>query len=283
MLHFSFPSRFSFGVSGVACIFCFAGIATPAAREAKTDVVKVGTTMKRFDRLKPGSRLYLRYKITTDGKRSTMDIWRRVVSYETREGRELLRISQRWDSVVSPAYTLLQDSWFEPGTFRPLTHDRELTRDGKTTKRSYRFFPDHIVLGPDPLAAAPAPETVIPSPEPVFNFETDMELFETLPLARGYEASLSFYDPGQAPPKRYIFKVIGEENIKAADGRLVPCWILASNYGDPAGPEARFWFAKSSQVLMREQTRLRDGSTLVKTLLTEEAPDQVGSSTPTAR
>ncbi len=228
--------------------------------------------MKRFDRLKPGTYLYLRYKIGKDGSRSTMDIWRRTVSFERRDGQDLLHISQRWDGVVPPAYTVLQESWFERGTFRPLTHDREVTRDGKTLKRSYRFLNDHIVLGPDPTMQG-ASETSMPSPEPAYNFETDMELFQTLPLARGYSASLNFYDPGQAPPKRYIFKVTGDGTIRTADGRAVPCWILSSDYGNPAGPVARFWFAKSSQVLLREEAKLVDGSILIKTLLTEEPND----------
>ncbi len=243
-----------------------------SAPGSNPDVINVGSKLERFDLLKPATRLYLRYKIGKDGSRATMDIWRRTISYEERDGRQLLHIVQRWDGVVPPTYTLLQDSWFEPKTFRPLTHDRQLTRDGKTIKRHYQYFDDHILLGPDPNVEG-AKETVVSSPEPAYNFETDIEIFQTLPLAQGYEASLNFYDPGQAPPKRYIFKVTGDETINTADGRQVPCWVLSSDYGDPKGPVARFWFAKSTQVLMREQTRLLDGSILVKTLLTEEASD----------
>lgn len=228
--------------------------------------------MKRFKLLTPGTRLYLRYKIGKDGSRSTMDIWRRTVSYEDRDGRRLLHIWQRWDGVVPPAYSVVQDSWFEAETFRPLTHERQVTRNGKTLKRLYRYFEDHIVLGPDPNVDG-AKETVIASPEPAFNFETDMELFQTLPLAAGYEASLNFYDPGQAPPKRYIFKVSGEATIKAADGHEIPCWVLSSDYGNPQGPVGRFWFAKSTQAMLREEVKLADGSILVKTLLTEEADE----------
>ncbi len=248
------------------------GVKTPSGEEHQPDVIRVGAPMKRFHLLTPGTRLYLRYKIGKDGSRSTMDIWRRTVSFENRDGRRLVHISQRWDGVVPPAYTLRQDSWFEPETFRPLTHERELTRDGKTIKRAYQYFEDHIVLGPDPNVEG-AKETIVASPEPAFNFETDMELFETLPLAAGYEASLNFYDPGQAPPKRYRFKVTGEATIKAADGREVPCWVLSSEPENPAVPAARYWFAKSTQVLLREQAKLPDGSILVKTLLTDEADD----------
>ena len=36
---------------------------------------------------------------------------------------------------------------------------------------------------------------------------------------------------------------------------------------------SRFWFAKKTQVLMREETSMPDGSTLVKTLLNPESGD----------
>src|SRR5579885_1972082 len=103
-----------------------AGSSSPGDR--RTEIINVGSPMKRFDRLKPGTYLYLRYKIGKDGSRSTMDIWRRTVSFERRDDQDLLHISQRWDGVVPPAYTVLQESWFERGTFRPLTHDRDVTR-----------------------------------------------------------------------------------------------------------------------------------------------------------
>ncbi len=245
-----------------------AGVAVAPAWAAE-DILTVGRVLPRFDRLTPGVKLYLRYTVDKDGKRSTLDIWRREVRFETRDGRRQFEIAQRWDSVGTPAYTSLQDSWFDAGDFRPLTHTREVTRDGKTVRRSYRYLPDYIVTDPVPGGETPAD---VPSPEPAYNFETDMELFQTLPLARGYEANINFYDPGRDPPRRYRFKVAGEDRIRGADGRFIETWLVTADYNDPSRPPTRFWFAKSTQVMLREEAPLPDGRMLIKTLLTEEAP-----------
>src|SRR4051812_33737641 len=83
--------------------------------------VKVGEALPRVNLLIPGVHRYLRYKVK-DGERHPIDIWSRVISFETRDGRRLLHVSQRWDEVGPPAFFLEQDSWFEPDTFRPISH-----------------------------------------------------------------------------------------------------------------------------------------------------------------
>ena len=240
------------------------------ANRAEIDALHVGQNLPRFDLLTAGTRLYLRYKVVGD-KRETMDIWKREISYETKDGKRLLHITQRWDSVVDQPYTLKQDAWFEAGTFRPITQVKELTRDGKTQIAGYRFLPDKII-GMTELAGNARKDFSQPSIEPTYNFETDMELLQTLPLAEGYEASIDFYDagPGADAPKRYQFKVVGSDKIVAADGHPTECWVLTMEDPGP-GVKIRWWYAKQTQVMLREEAQLSDGSLLVKTLLTDEA------------
>jgi hypothetical protein len=104
------------------------------------------------------------------------------------------------------------------------------------------------------------------SSEPTFNFETDIEFLQTLPLAEGYEAHVNFYHPGgPTPPQRYTFRVAGSETIAGPAGP-VDCWVVTTDYNQP-GENATFWFAKGSQLMAREQSSPHDGKVLAKTLI----------------
>jgi hypothetical protein len=186
-----------------------------------------------------------------------------------------LRITQRWDAVGEKPSLRLQDSRFEAGTFRPLTHTNEVTRDGKTEKSGYRYS------GNDVIGIADMPDNAkkdfaATSSEPAYNFETDIEFLQTLPLAAGYAVSIPFYDPGLSPAARYLFKVAGQGRVAGADGRSIDCWIVTTDYNRP-GYQSRFWFAKDSQVLIRQESPMPDGGLLVKTLLPPEAGDSAGA------
>lgn len=256
-------------LAGAIAAFCSLGAF------AGTTTLKVGEPLARADRLKPGVHRYLRYTVAPDGQRSTKDIWVREVRLETVEGKAQLRIVQRWDAVGEKAYVRKQDSRFEAGTMRPLTHTNETTRDGKTEITGYRFLADRVV-GMDELPGNAKRGFSADSPEPAYNFETDLEFLQSLPLAAGYAASIPFYDPGLAPPARYLFKVEGEARLTGPDGRAIECWLVTTDYNRP-GYVSRFWFAKHNQVLVRQESPLPDGGgLLVKTLLPPEAGDAEG-------
>lgn len=240
---------------------------------AETTQLNVGQTLARADLLKPGVHRYLRYTVK-DGQRATRDIWSRQVAYEQVDGKRQLRITQRWDAVGEKPSLRLQDSRFEAGTFRPLMHIDEATREGKTRKSGYRYS------GNDVIGIADMPDNdkkdfTATSSEPAYNFETDIEFLQTLPLAAGYTVSIPFYDPGLSPAARYVFKVAGQGQVAGADGRPIDCWIVTTDYNRP-GYESRFWFAKQSQVMIRQESPMPDGGLLVKTLLPPEAGDSAG-------
>jgi hypothetical protein len=237
--------------------------------QAAVTHVDVGTPLPRFSLLKPGTHHYLRYFRTPDGASIPLDIWARELRFEQREGKQQMHIVQRWDGAMagptSPASVKRLDSWFDTATFRPLSHVRITERDGKKLVEGVTFSPDRVSGMPD-LADNALKALAVASPEPTFNFETDIEFLQALPLAEGYEASINFYHPGgSSAPKRYNFKVAGSETIAGPAGP-VECWVVTTDYGTP-GADAKFWFAKGSQLMLRQESAMRDGKVMVKTMI----------------
>lgn len=227
--------------------------------------IDVGSQLARFSLLKEGTHHYLRY-LKEDGANKPIDIWEREVRFENKDGKRLMRVRQRWDAVFPAPGTLLIDSWFEPGTFRPISHERIRERDGKRVVEGFLFSPKQVT-GMKDLADNTQKDLVVESAEPTYNFETDMEFLQTLPLAQGEEFRINFYHPGGKPaPQRYTWKVVGSETVAGPAGP-VECWVLTTDYNQPApAPGSRFWFAKSTQQMVRQESVTPKG-TLVKTLI----------------
>jgi hypothetical protein len=246
---------------------------------AEVTVLHVGDKLARADLLKPGIHRYTRYTITPDGHRKSIDVWSREISYELQDGRRVLHIHQQWDE-ISPVTVLVQDSFFEPDTFRPLTHIRRVMFDGKTVVGGYRFLPDKIV-GMDELPDNSRKDFVQAASEPTYNWETDMEFLQALPLAKGYSVNVDFYDPAQKPPARYVYSVTGSDTIAEPDGGSIDCWVVAHSFKAEDGSDgfSRYWFAKKTQILLREEVKTADGNILIKTLLNPESSD---AATPSA-
>jgi hypothetical protein len=236
--------------------------------QAAVHNVDVGVPLPRFSLLKPGTHHYLRYFRTADGGNAPLDIWAREVRFEERDGKQRLHIVQRWDgamvSPASPGSSKRLDSWFDTTTFRPLSHVRITEKDGKKVVEGFVFAPDRV-SGMQDLADNAQKALSVTSGEPTFNFETDIEFLQALPLAEGYEASINFYHPGGPAPKRYSFKVTGSATIAGPAGP-VECWVVWTDYGTP-GADSTFWFAKGSQLMLRQESAPRDGKVLVKTLI----------------
>ena len=230
---------------------------------AFADNIEVGTPLPRFSLVKEGVHRYLRFMKT--GEASTpADIWTREVSFQEVDGKRLLRIRQRWDGVAPTPSVRLIDSWFEAGTFRPITHERITERDGKRVVEGFTFAPGRIT-GMPALAENTQQALSVESPEPTFNFETDIEFLQALPLAPGYEARVNFYHPGgPTPPQRYSFKVSGAAPVAGPAGP-VDCWVVTTDYNKP-GSVSTFWFAKGSQLMLRQESRMGE-RTLVKALI----------------
>lgn len=234
------------------------------AANAAVHDVNVGTPLPRVDLLKAGTHHYLRF-MRAGEVNTAADIWTREVRFETRGGEQLMQIRQRWDGVGPAPSTRLIDSWFEAGSLRPRTHERVSTRDGKKVVEGFAFAPDRVT-GLKELAGNTQKDLSVESPEATYNFEADIELLQTLPLAAGYEARINFYHPGgSTPPQRYTFKVAGSQTIAGPAGP-VDCWVVTTDYNRP-GSVSTFWFAKGTQLMVRQESPLGEGKVMVKALI----------------
>jgi hypothetical protein len=131
--------------------------------------------------------------------------------------------------------------------------------------RRFAFAPDRVT-GLKELAENTQKDLSVESPEATYNFEADIELLQTLPLAAGYEARINFYHPGgSTPPQRYTFKVTGWANIAGPAGP-VDCWVVTTDYNRP-GAVTTSSFAKSTQLMVRQESGAGDGKVMVKTLI----------------
>ena len=259
-----------------AILITMALVGVQFVASAETIRVHVGEPPARMRLLKPGVHRYLRYNVKPDGSRSVVDIWERRISLED-QGRSL-HIVQRWDEADGKA-VLIQDSIFDARNFAPSTHIRHIEQGGKTSIGGYLFASGKVVGMPD-LADNSRKDFLMPMPEASFNFEYDMELLQTLPLASGKTFDIPFYDAGiDKKPDRWAFVVAGSALIVDWTGRPIDCWVVTADY-HTGKVASRFWFAKQGQVLVREEAQQDDGSLLVKTLLPPESADKAfGAST----
>ena len=245
--------------------FLVAGLlaVTAAAASAETIAVPMGKPLARFDKLKPGTRTYVHYIIWPSGSLHVADIQTREVRFEGEGAGRRVRIAQRSDG---PDGTVVLDSLFENKTLRPITHQRDRYKGGKLIREGFRFLPDKVVGIADQLYNVRR-DFALATPVPVFNFETDLETLTTLPLHKGAEFKIVFYQPGRAPPQPYLFKVTGDQRLNVG-GQPIDCWVVTTDYN-----LSRFWIAKDSQVVVRVHSVLPDRSAGQVTALLPDDPD----------
>jgi hypothetical protein len=254
----------------VALALAGAQPSAPASAQQPVAAVTVGEPMARFENLTPGTRTYLRYRVL-NGVWRPMDLWRREVRFDEQGGQRRLHIVQSWTGPVGAPSNLEVDSWFEEGTFRPLSHERRSIRAEEVRNEGFLFTPQRIQGLPSTPSNSRA-EFSLDTPQPVFNFETDMEMVQTLPLAEGYAARLRFYHPGGAPPSDWVFRVARSTRLPFGAAQL-DVWVVTMTAAErPDSVVARFFVAKQGQQVVRVEQPQLTGGMIVKVLIDNGLP-----------
>ncbi|MDQ8754727.1 hypothetical protein RCO27_00650 [Sphingosinicella sp. LHD-64] len=252
------------GLVLVASAMAIRPILAQDSAAAEGEAIRVGQPLPRFDRLRPGTSRYLRYAVRAD-RRTIIDIWTRTIAFESDSatGTRRLHITQVWEGSQSERRL---DSWFEMGTFRPLSHRTSLNNATTANVAGVLFTPERV-RGDGSVTANSLAALDVATPAGTFNFETDMEMMSTLPWREGYATRINFYHPGGGAPQDHVVRVTGSEPVMLG-GRPVDCWVVTLDYG--RGATGRFWIAKDSQTVLKVEQRTPGQPTLYKVLLPSE-------------
>jgi len=234
---------------------------TGLPEEMSPTVLRVGDPFRRFSLLKPGTR---RYVVTREmeGAVSALGVITKTISFEPHAGRPAVHIVQTTEG----GSRVVWDSWFEPETFRPLTHDRTTRRGDEIKVEAFEFYADRVAGRRDVVDNASAAFERL-TDEPVFNFEADMETLQLLPWTEGYSVSIPFYHPGSPRLSRHIFRVNRRGSLSLPGGGSLDCWEVTTDYGRPAEEATRFHVACEGQEVVKVVTPAPGGRVVKSWLL----------------
>ncbi|MCC9135479.1 hypothetical protein ACFSKU_13785 [Pontibacter silvestris] len=215
---------------------------------AQPDTLAISAKDLKVKQLKPGTRQYL-VTVQTPGnpKVLTQSLWNRKVSYQTIDGKERLVIRQNWigtDTLSHRAvYSICKKN------FVPIYHTSTIYRG----TLAYNFYADRVE-GTDTTVNNAAKGFKVALQEATFNWELDLEFFESLPLKANTVYKINFYHPGsKAGPKDYLYEVTGSEKLTTINNTSVECWQLKIDYG--SSNYAIFWIAKKTHEVLKMEER----------------------------
>ncbi|MCX2741661.1 DUF3108 domain-containing protein [Pontibacter anaerobius] len=220
-----------------ACLWYGLANATP-------DTLHIKAANLRMHQLKPGLRQYM-VTIRKPDKPDVLSqsLWNRDVRLEKYKGKERLVIRQNWvgaDSTTNRRIFSICES-----DFTPVYHTSTSFRGTAAFE-----FRQGQVVGSDTTQNNAFKGFKVESPEQAFNWELDLEFFETLPLKTNTVYSINFYHPGSRPgPAEKLYEVIGSEKIPTPGNTQTDCWKLRTDYGN--GNYAIFWISKKGHEVLK--------------------------------
>ena len=204
--------------------------------------------------LKPAKSQYLVSVHSTNPARvRNLFLWTRELSLETRQGKELIVITQDWQGQD----TLFNRSLYsvsEKATFKPIYHYAKSPRGIEAFN-----FEAARIIGADSVANNTRKGWQISLSEPTLNWELDLEILALLPFKEGKTFAVSFYHPGsKGGPQYYLYKVAGSEMLDLAGGQRVDTWKLQIDYGQ-YNSTATFWVSKKTREVLKSLDLFKGG------------------------
>ncbi|MBB6612522.1 hypothetical protein H7F15_15865 [Pontibacter sp. Tf4] len=219
-----------------------------SAAYAQPDTVRVTGKHINTKHLKPGTRQYL---VTISNPKNpkvlTQSLWNRDVRFEQVQGRERMVIRQNWIGADTLSNRTIESVMEKD--FTPIFHTSTSARG----TAAFNFYPDKITAA-DTARTNPWRNFVMPVPEPTYNWELDLEFFESLPLKPNTVFLINFYHPGsKTGPQYYAYKVTGSEKLPTINNQTIDCWLLRIDYS----PEnyGIFWITKKSHEVLKMEEK----------------------------
>ena len=211
---------------------------------AQVDTVRITAKDLKIKQVKPGTRQYLvTIQMPDAPKVLRQTLWNRNVSFETYQGRERMVVRQSWigpDTLSNrTVFTICEKD------FTPLYHTSTSARG----TAAFNFEKDKVV-GADSVQNNGFKGFAMPAPQPTFDWELDLEFFESLPLKANTVFMINFYHPGsKTGPQYYQYKVTGSEKLATVNNTQTDCWMLRIDYSD--ANYAIFWISKKSHEVLK--------------------------------
>lgn len=210
----------------------------------RTDTLDVNHPALIMKNLKSGMKHYIVYGVDAKGKTASPWIWRRDVQPAQRNGEAVLILEQQWNGPDTSAYRELY-SIVSAKDFRPIYHYAKSSRGTD----AFNFSKGNI-KGADTVANNTQKNLSVDTKVLPYNWELDLEVFQTLPYAKDKQFAINFYHPGgRSAPQYYLYKVIGDEEIDGANDQKIDCWKLKIDYRENSW--AIFWISKKSKEVIK--------------------------------
>lgn len=228
-----------------------------AGAQSPADTLHVGDRLPRISNMKPGVSEYMHYFLRGDSA-FNLNHQRRTITQQVIEGKEMWVIHDRKQA---PGFSWDATSYVDVKNFRPY----KVTRKVKDSVEAFVFSGPKIEA--DPGAARNKVAGFSRTADfDLFNFETDTEMFRTLPLKKNYRVVIPFYHPGSKSAFQFtLYEVIGEESISLTGNLKIDCWKLKFH----SNPSAILWLDKKTQQLVKQVFEFPNGMKAVKILTYE--------------
>lgn len=228
-------------------------------RAQKGDTLHVRPSDLNINGLQLGEYSYLivRQK-AKDSPAMSMILAKMNVSRETFHNKSAIVVRQQWDrdSVVHRAYTV-----FDAQDFSTLFHDTYWRALGYSLIFDFetRKFDSKAVIRPIPDSIRTSCEQELAASFGAYhlNWHDDLIIYSMLPYKENRTFLINYYDPGFGKPVEVPYTVTGTDRLVSRDGEKIDCWIL--EHGDENGTE-RFWIAKKSREVLKEEDRGNSGA-----------------------
>ncbi|HYG03869.1 MAG TPA: hypothetical protein VD927_15585 [Chryseosolibacter sp.] len=219
-------------------------ISSTVSMSQSIDTLDINHPALVMKNLKPGMKHYIVYGVDAKGRTVSPWIWRRGVEYTERNGEPVLILKQAWNGPDTSAYRQLY-SIVSAKDFRPIYHYTRSVRGIEAFN-----FSEKEIKGADTVANNAQKNLTVDVKTLPYNWELDLEVFQTLPYAMGKQFAISFYHPGgRSAPQHYLYKVIAEETINGANEQKIACWKLKIDYRENSW--AIFWISKQSKEVIK--------------------------------
>lgn len=220
----------------------------------QVDTIHINAQELLTQSLKPSKSQYLVSIHTTNPDRvRNLFLWKRDLSLETRNGKEVIVIRQDWQG-QDTLFNRKLYSVSEKASFKPIYHFSQSARGIE----AFNFEADKIV-GADSIANNSRKDWQIALKEPTLNWELDIEILALLPFKEGKTFAINFYHPGsKGGPQYYLYKVAGSEVLELTGGQRVDCWKLQIDYGQQ-NSTATFWVSKKTREVLKSLDLFKGG------------------------